>query len=291
LSREKKETKNRKKQTIPLPESNVELINRLEETTLQRKMAASKAISSSLIMAILSALSALGGIIFYANQNYVSQHDINAIFLSIGIFSTMIFAFPVFYLKTDYLKVILKKTPTWVLDSLWGSYMASCGIIFLTIFILFIISGMIDPANFYDVIVTGGLMIYSFRMAIRSLKNKERKKDVVKSKKAMASLLRSKRGGLLGRIIIGVLLYAFPLSSIFLLGHGITSFSLYASLIITIVAGLALIALLRFQVRQILVVQIDDLEKVMEKVKSADAIKYFEKNLASYDKIIRLGHS
>ena len=123
------------------------------------------------------------------------------------------------------------------------------------------------------------------------MKTRRRNKDVKDTFKDVTTILSSKRKRTYTMILIALIVYAFPIISLLLWSNNVTGLTLFASGLITIIVACVLISMLGLKISIILSGQIHELEELQIEINSKDGAKYFEKNLVTYDRIIRLGHS
>jgi len=278
--------KREKDRRIPLPSNNAELKERLNKEILERTKSydkvtkTAKAAGGSLFATLMTALAFLG-------TTSLSHSEVNAIWFLVGISGPMSFAFPIIVFKVDYLRARMKKSPDWLIELLWGPYMAICGIAFLFFALALVFSTLIDWFTISEIVwilLVSGL---SFAMAIRARRRRNRRDDTQMIKKGIEQVLDSKMGRIAYGVVIGATIYILPVSALLLQPVAITL--LRGSLILALFAPLLVWAMLSFLAHQLYFIHIEHLRTLAEKVE-ADGEKCFDTNQLAFSNILRYGN-
>lgn len=250
-----------------------------KRASLDKVTKSAKKAAAPMVSALLLALA------FFATRS-LNQSEISTIWFLVGVTGPMSFAFPIVVFKTDFLKAVLRKSPDWIVESLWGTYMTVCGIAFLFFAFAMVWSNLRDLFTVIDTIFILLLSAFSFGMAIRAVIRRRGREDAKLAKKEMGAILDSsmKRTAYGGAILIAV--FVLPVCA--LLFQPLTASSLQGSVISVSLAPLLVWAVLRFLVYQMYFIHTDQLEMLAERV-DADGPQRFDKNVLDFANITRYG--
>jgi hypothetical protein len=288
-TRRKRERSKEKSKAMPfpLPKSNDELEERLEAQISEKTRLFNNARNRG-AAAILPLAGVIGGALAFFNDKHLSELEVNSIYLMVGIMGPMFFAGPIVLFKNDYLRALLRKSPDWIIESIWGPYTMICGLAFLIFLLLMIRSGLLDILTIVDAWFVLLVSAQMFGSALRAYVKKKSREDTQSFKKEMGVILDSKWKRLAYSGAIAIVMFVLPAIALTIEPHSITTWQ--GSLILVCFAPIFVWLYFSVHLHQLYFIQTDELEQVAENVKNEGA-KTFDKNVLAFANILRYGQA
>jgi multisubunit Na+/H+ antiporter MnhG subunit len=252
-----------------------------KKKSLQMKTRSLKTIAVALFTATGAALTFLATV-------PLDRTEMEVVWLMIGITGPMSFAFPIVAFKNDYLRARMRKSPDWLVESVWGAYMTVCGLAFLLFAFSILQSQSLDVFTLTDILFILLISLVSAQMALRAISRRKRHEDFQSMKKEAKRLLDSKMNRVAYSAVIGAIVYVLPVVSLLL--HPITLASLRGAIFFIPFAPLAVIAIVTFFVHQQLFIYVDQAERLKENV-DREGAKCFNKNELAFNNLLRSGRT
>lgn len=292
-SERKKARRKSKNEPGPIPKNNEELLVRLKEERLEKKESLDRTTKGK-----MKALIALAGVFMamlaFFESYTPSSSEFSTIVFFVGVIGPMVFAFPVVALRSEYLKAMISKTPDWLLEAVWSTYVVYCGVAFLLFAVAVLWSGLPEGLGLLSLFIVVDLLfiilisVVGFYLATRAIIRKKAREDSRSAKEDTQKMLENRSQRLAYSLSVGVIVYVLP--AIALAAQPMTILSLRASVILCSFSPLFLWMLMSFLSHQEYYICVSELEKVIKRVES-DGPKSFDKNVLAFSNILRYGRS